>query len=66
MGGCLGIDEHRCSQNTTQNEVWAETYWTGPMLTLLGHTLTGHFEHSEKINFCPYCGKDLRKVDEDQ
>ena len=48
--------EHKCKKNTTRNEVWSDP----PMLTLVGHTLTGSFEHSERIFFCPYCGKDLR------
>ena len=49
--------EHKCKQNITRNEVWNDP----PMLTLVGHTLTGSFEHNERITFCPYCGKDLRK-----
>lgn len=53
--------DHVCEQNTTRNEVHKETDITQPTLTLVGHTLTGHFEHNERINFCPYCGKDLRK-----
>jgi len=56
------VSEHKCKQNITRNEVWNDP----PMLTLVGHTLTGSFEHNERINFCPYCGKDLRKGEEDQ
>lgn len=57
--------EHVCEQNTTRNEVSYETEITRPTITLVGDTTTGHFEHSEKINFCPYCGENLReKVDE--
>jgi hypothetical protein len=52
--------DHECPENTTRNEVRCETDLTQPMLTLVGNTFTGHFEHSERINFCPYCGKDLR------
>jgi hypothetical protein len=52
---------HKCPQNTTRNEVWPETDWCKPMLTLVGDTKTGHFEHSERITFCPYCGADLRR-----
>lgn len=59
------IWDHECEQNTTRNEVRYETDITQPMLTLLGDTPTGHFEHNERINFCPYCGTDLRrKVEE--
>lgn len=58
------IGEHKCKENITRNEVWPEINYegviTGPWLTLVGHTLTGSFEHSERINFCPYCGADLR------
>lgn len=50
------MSEHKCRQNITRNEVWNDP----PMLTLVGHTLTGSFEHNERILFCPYCGKDLR------
>lgn len=53
--------EHVCEQNATRNEVWPETDWCKPMLVLVGGTETGHFEHSERINFCPYCGADLRR-----
>ena len=59
------MDEHVCEQNATKNEVWNETCWNPPMLTLVGSTPTGHFEHSERINFCPYCGADLRKGNND-
>ena len=57
--------EHKCPQNTTQNEVWPETRYyygqvMGPSLTLVGSTPTSHFEHNERITFCPYCGADLR------
>lgn len=55
------MSEHKCKQNITRNEVWNDP----PMLTLVGHTLTGSFEHNERINFCPYCGKDLRKEGRD-
>lgn len=58
---------HKCPQNNTRNEVWPEIDYgfydgcvTGPLLVLVGSTPTGHFEHSEKITFCPYCGADLR------
>ncbi|MBR3226364.1 MAG: hypothetical protein IKF78_13675 [Atopobiaceae bacterium] len=59
------MTDHRCPQNTTRNEVWPETDWRKPMLVLVGGTPTGHFEHSERINFCPYCGADLRKGNND-
>ena len=55
------MSEHKCRQNITRNEVWTDP----PMLTLLGSTKTGHFEHNERINFCPYCGKDLRRTRND-
>lgn len=55
------MSEHKCSENTTRNEVWTDP----PMLTLVGHTLTGSFEHNERIFFCPYCGKDLRKGEDE-
>ena len=57
---------HKCQENETQNEVWVENEYMPPMLTLVGHTETGCFEHSERINFCPYCGKDLRLGKEDK
>lgn len=56
-----GIGEHRCPQNNTQNEVWYASDWIRPTLTLVGSTHTSHFEHNERITFCPYCGADLRK-----
>ena len=61
------INQHKCPQNATRNEVWPEIrFFDGdngawfPTLTLVGATPTGRFEHSERINFCPYCGADLR------
>ena len=57
---------HKCQENETQNEVWVENEYMPPILTLVGHTKTGSFEHSERINFCPYCGKDLRLGKEDE
>lgn len=56
----MASGEHKCPQNTTRNEVWHETDWIRPTLTLVGSTDTGRFEHNERINFCPYCGADLR------
>lgn len=63
--GCVSDNEHRCRENSTGNEVWYETdYGDGlvrhAVLVLLGSTATSHFEHSEHVNFCPYCGADLR------
>lgn len=55
------MSEHKCKENTTRNEVWTASDWIAPTLTLVGSTKTGHFEHNERINFCPYCGKDLRR-----
>ena len=58
-------NHHKCPQNTTANEVWAEASWgynaltMPPTLTLVGDSPTSHFEHSERIMFCPYCGADL-------
>lgn len=57
--------DHECPENTTQNEVWPEITYQGgvtmgPLLTLVGSTPSSHFEHSERITFCPYCGADLR------
>lgn len=57
-------NEHRCEQNDTRNEVWVFDGYS--IFTILGDSKTGHFEHNERINFCPYCGKDLRKVEDDQ
>ena len=53
--------DHECEQNTTRNEVYYETDMTRPSLVLVGSTSTGHFEHNEEINFCPYCGESLRR-----
>lgn len=59
----IACHEHICAQNTTRNEVYNEfsigNHTWPPLLTLVGKTETGHFEHSERINYCPYCGKDL-------
>lgn len=61
-----GSNEHRCAENNTRNEVWYAAEWMPvPMLTLVGSTSTSHFEHNERIFFCPYCGKDLREGDND-
>lgn len=57
--------EHVCEQNITRNEVSYETEVTSPTLVLVGDTPTTHFEHSARINFCPYCGKDLRKKEDE-
>lgn len=54
------MGDHKCPQNATRNEVWPETDWCKPLFVLVGSTETGHFEHSERITFCPYCGADLR------
>ena len=59
------MDEHKCPENTTRNEVWPQMRFysgheMGPSLTLVGATPTSRFEHSERIMFCPYCGADLR------
>lgn len=59
------MTDHHCPQNKTLNEVWPEAEWCKPMFVLVGDTETGHFEHNEKINFCPYCGMDLRLGKED-
>lgn len=57
------VNEHRCPQNTTRNEVWVCGDYA--VLTLVGSSETGHFEHNERITFCPYCGSDLRKEKSD-
>lgn len=57
----LGDGMHECPRNRTRNEVWYKTEWCQSMLVLVGSTETGRFEHSELINFCPYCGADLRR-----
>lgn len=59
------MNEHKCPENNTRNEVWPQVRYfygqeIGPSLTLVGSTPTSHFEHSERILFCPYCGTDLR------
>jgi len=53
------MSEHKCKENTTRNEVW--NYNGYAVFTILGDSPTGHFEHNERIFFCPYCGKDLRE-----
>ena len=57
--------EHVCEQNTTRNEVSYETEITRPKLILVGDTTTGHFEHSELISFCPYCGESLLRNEDE-
>ena len=66
MSENVSENEHRCEENGTNNEVWYETdYGDGlvrhAVLVLVGSTATAHFEHSEHVNFCPYCGADLRR-----
>lgn len=51
------MGEHKCPKNDTRNEVWV--YDDYAILTLLGNSDTGNFEHNERIRFCPYCGADL-------
>lgn len=53
------MGEHKCTENNTRNEVWVYSGYA--ILTLVGSSETGHFEHNERITFCPYCGKDLKK-----
>ena len=45
------MTEHKCDQNTTRNEVWVFDGYA--IFTILGDSETGHFEHNERIKFCP-------------
>ena len=55
------MHEHKCKQNKTRNEVWV--YDEYGVLTILGDSATGHFEHNERILRCPYCGEKLGDVE---
>ena len=57
------MSEHKCEQNTTRNEVWVFDGYA--VLTIVGDSPTGHFEHNERILCCPYCGRELKGEDKD-
>lgn len=65
MTTTIHTDEHICAQNTNNSEILYETnyfenFYAGPCITFIEATKNGRFEHMERINFCPYCGIDLR------
>jgi hypothetical protein len=65
MTTTIHTDEHICAQNTNNSEILYETnyfenFYAGPCITFIEATKNGRFEYMERINFCPYCGIDLR------